>query len=52
MALQGLYFGCLMMDSRMVALSGIVARPTADRICEGLVLIFSEDGFVEDGGIA
>ena len=46
-ALRGLDFGS--MDSRLVALSGIVATPTADRICEVMVLILSEDGFVEDG---
>ena len=47
-ALRGLDFG--LMDSRMLALSGIVAMPTADRFCKVMVLILSEDGFVEDGG--
>ena len=47
-ALRGLDFGS--MDSRLVALPGIVAMPTADRFCEVMVLILSEDGFVEDDG--
>lgn len=34
-ALRGLDFG--LMDSSMVALSGIVAMPTADRFCKVMV---------------
>ena len=47
-ALRGLDFGS--MDSRLEALSGIVAMPTADRFCEAMVLILAEYGFMEEGG--